>query len=541
MNSSVQLMPTMASLYVDNLAPSVTEGMLYEKFSPFGRIHSIRMLSSFGYAFVNFEQIADAQNALDTVNFDVIKGKPMHVIWAWADLSQNKSGQENIIIKNLDRSIGRSGLLEAFSEFGNILRCKVAYDEKELKSEGFVQFENQCEAERAIQEMNGTVLSGCKLYVGPFRRSTLHDELELKAKNIYVKNFGEDMDDEKLQLLFDKYGPTVSVKVMRDQDGKSKGFGFVSFERPEDAQNAIACMNGKKINGKELYVSRAQNKMERQRQLALEFEQKKQERMTKGVNLYVNNLHPSIDNERLKEEFSPFGTITSAAVMREGSRSKGFGFVCFSSPQEATKAVTEMNGKLVNNKPLYVSLAQHKEERQAHLTAHYMHRTAANNFISNPFINPYKRMLLDRYFLSNLLRNSQGSQEEHLQTKALWKMQGTKPVPLQNINGAIYLPAPCLPTFTVTMPVSVQVPVVPCHRADAAVTQATRSQSGTDAAGIRTAPQGTCASDAEKNAATSSSENQKNVDASGEGNERCVLAISSEDQKADEDKSEDKC
>ena len=60
--------------------------------------------------------------------------------------------------------------------------------------------------------------------------------------------------------------------------------------------------------------------------------------------------------------------------MSENGRSKGFGFVCFSAPEEATKAVTDMNGRIVGSKPLYVALAQRKEDRKNHLASQYMQR-----------------------------------------------------------------------------------------------------------------------------------------------------------------------
>ncbi|XP_042913680.1 polyadenylate-binding protein 1 [Parasteatoda tepidariorum] len=391
-----------ASLYVGDLHNDVTEAMLFEKFSTAGPVLSIRVCRdliarrSLGYAYVNFQQPVDAERALDTMNFDMIKGRPIRIMWSQRDPSLRKSGVGNVFIKNLDKSIDNKAMYDTFSAFGNILSCKVATDEdSNSKGYGFVHFETEEAANNAIVKVNGMLLNGRKVFVGRFiPRSEREKQLGQKARrfmNVYIKNFADDLDDEKLREMFEKYGKITSAKVMTDDSGKVKGFGFVSFEDPENAEKAVNDLNGKEYNGKTLYVGRAQKKSERVAELKRRFEQLKMDRINRyqGVNLYVKNLDDSIDDERLRKEFTPFGTITSAKVMTDGNgRSKGFGFVCFSAPEEATKAVTEMNGRIVSSKPLYVALAQRKEERKAHLASQYMQRIAGMRMQLGQMFNP---------------------------------------------------------------------------------------------------------------------------------------------------------
>jgi len=177
--------------------------------------------------------------------------------------------------------------------------------------------------------------------------------------------------------LFAKYGSIKSAIVMRDDQGKSKGFGFVNFEKPEEAEDAVTALNNVDVKGKTIYVGRAQKKAERELELRQKFEQMKQEQMAKyqGVNLYVKNLDDDVDDDKFRGIFSPFGTITSCKVMRDNKGvTKGFGFVCYANPEEATKAVTEMNGKIITVKPLYVALAQRKDIRRVQLEAQFAQR-----------------------------------------------------------------------------------------------------------------------------------------------------------------------
>merc|ERR1712036_131684 len=81
------------------------------------------------------------------------------------------------------------------------------------------------------------------------------------------------------------------------------------------------------------------------------------------------------DDETFTKEFAEHGQITSCKIMRDDKgQAKGFGFVCYTTAEEATRAVTEMNGKIIGGKPIYVALAQRKEQRRAQLEAQMAQR-----------------------------------------------------------------------------------------------------------------------------------------------------------------------
>uniref|UniRef100_A0A0E0LTN7 Polyadenylate-binding protein n=1 Tax=Oryza punctata TaxID=4537 RepID=A0A0E0LTN7_ORYPU len=372
------------SLYVGDLDVSVQDAQLFDVFSQVGSVVSVRVCRdvntrlSLGYAYVNFSSPADAARALEMLNFTPVNGKPIRIMYSNRDPSSRKSGAANIFIKNLDKSIDNKALYDTFSVFGNILSCKVATEMSgESKGYGFVQFELEEAAQNAISKLNGMLLNDKKVYVGPFVRKQERENVSGNPKfnNVYVKNLSESTTEDNLKETFGKFGPITSVVVMREGDGKSRCFGFVNFENPDDAARAVEDLNGKKFDDKEWYVGRAQKKSEREMELKEKFEKNIKEAADKnqGTNLYLKNLDDSIDDdEKLKELFADFGTITSCKVMRDlNGVSKGSGFVAFKSAEDASRALVAMNGKMVGSKPLYVALAQRKEERRARLQAQF--------------------------------------------------------------------------------------------------------------------------------------------------------------------------
>jgi len=302
-------------------------------------------------------------------------------MWSHRDPSLRKSGLGNIFVKCLAPTIDNKTLFDTFSMFGNILSCKVATNYKrESLGYGFVHYENEESAQQAISRVNGKMIAGKQVSVTVFKSKKERGGNQKQFTNVYVKNLPDDITKERLEEIFAKYGDITSSYLGHSNTSKlpSKPFGFVNFKNAEDASNALTVMHESEWEEQKLYVARAQKRDDRDKELRDHFEQLKVDRAKKyaGVNLYVKNLGDEMDEARLRELFAKCGNIINLKIMVDPAtnKSRGFGFVCFSSTEEATKAVTDMNGRMVENKPLYVALAQRKPERRAQLEAQYAAR-----------------------------------------------------------------------------------------------------------------------------------------------------------------------
>ncbi|KAL2514303.1 Polyadenylate-binding protein 7 [Forsythia ovata] len=379
---------TTSSLYVGDLQQDVTDAQLFDAFSEFKSLASVRVCrdSSTGrslcYGYVNFISPQDAIHCIEVKNHSTLNGKMIRVMWSHRDPDARRSGIGNVFVKNLSDSIDSVKVQEMFQKFGNVLSCKVVTsDDGKSKGYGFVQFDSENSANAAIENLNGSIVGDKQIYVGKFVKKSDRAVTNPEAKytNLYVKNLDPDVTEELLMEKFSEYGKIISLAILKDDNGAPRGFGFVNFENSDNAKRALEAFHGTQLGSKVLYVARAQKKAEREEILRRQFEEKRREKILKyqASNVYVKNIDDDVTDDELRDHFSQCGTITSAKLMRDDKgMSKGFGFVCFATPEEAIKAVNTFHGFMLHRKPLYAAIAQRKEERQAQLQLQYAHHIA---------------------------------------------------------------------------------------------------------------------------------------------------------------------
>ncbi len=376
--------PTVVSVFVGDLDPTVGEDQLLDAFRHSGSVLSVRVCrdiitrKSLGYGYVNFQNHSDAEKAINALNFTPIGARRVRLMWQQRDPALRISGQGNLFVRNLEGTTDHNKLVDLFSAFGHIMSAKVISDpDGKCRGYGFVHFKDESNAAKALQAMNGKLVDGWTnpLYVANFiRRNARIALLVQNFTNVYIKHLLPTASASDIENFFSKFGGITSAITKNDTRGRT--FGFCNFKNHEDAVKAIDGLNerdisGLTLEGEKLFVARAQNRAER----LIELRQKYLQRQSRGNNLYVRNFDPTFTDENLRELFKGFGEIKSCRAMNDDKgHPRGFGFVSFTTAEEANLALREMNGRMLNGKPLVVNIAQRRDHRLTMLQVQFHQR-----------------------------------------------------------------------------------------------------------------------------------------------------------------------
>ena len=149
--------------------------------------------------------------------------------------------------------------------------------------------------------------------------------------NVYVKNIDPTVTPQEFDVFFSQFGNVITSTLRCKENGESLCYGYVQYETKEFADQAIAS-NGFKL---------------KERNIQIEIFKPKKQRQTYTVktNLYFKNL-PNVDDlkEKVQDLFSEYGEITSMALKLDSNVQKKFGFVCFSTHEQADAAINALNG-----------------------------------------------------------------------------------------------------------------------------------------------------------------------------------------------------
>lgn len=250
-----------------------------------------------------------------------------------APASSNSLQFASLYVGDLHPEVSEATLYEAFSQAGTVASCRVCRDNVTRKSlgYGYVNFGSVQEAERALEMLNYMSIKGKPCRVMWSQRDP--ERRKNTASNVFVKGLDPTIDNKALHDTFSIFGNILSCKVSTDDNGKSKGYGFVHYEKEEAAKEAILKVNGMKIADSTVFVGPFIKREERDDTINETF-----------TNLYVRNMPPSWDDAKVAEIFSDFGEVSSSVLLNTDD-GKRFALVNFKQPEAAKAAVEALHKK----------------------------------------------------------------------------------------------------------------------------------------------------------------------------------------------------
>eukprot|EP00917_Polyrhabdina_sp_WS-2016_P009260 GHVP01020655.1.p1 GENE.GHVP01020655.1~~GHVP01020655.1.p1 ORF type:complete len:245 (+),score=52.87 GHVP01020655.1:27-737(+) len=167
------------------------------------------------------------------------------------------------------------------------------------------------------------------------------------CRRLMLRNIAFSTDDASFRQYLETFGPVDDATIVRERDGRSKGFGFVTFNNVASAEKVLETTH--KLDGRVLMAKLASDPF-------ADFANGKSN-STGRKKIFVRNLSEDTTAEDLKEHFSKFGDVAECAVVSDASgESRGFGFVQFVEPESAVQAVQEPQ-RIMKNRVVFVTFA----------------------------------------------------------------------------------------------------------------------------------------------------------------------------------------
>lgn len=265
----VHFEPKENGIHIANLPPNVTVEFLKSLFSESGTIINVilKQKPTSCYAFIDFTLQEEAEAAVRDFNYTKLNGESIIVTRTTSQIiNAIASGQGNLFIKGLDPSIDCLQLHELFSNYGEIVSCRIPTINGQPRGFGYVQFLKEEDAERAMKELVDSTVNGKPITIGPFLKRSerplseaFQNSLDSTFTNVFVKNLPDNINSLlSLLKLFQEFGQITSARIVPE-----RRIGYVMMADHDSAVRAVVNLCGRTIFGRRLSVCRSLSAAER--------------------------------------------------------------------------------------------------------------------------------------------------------------------------------------------------------------------------------------------------------------------------------------
>ena len=434
----------MISLYVGDLDKSVTEGDLYIFFSRYEGLISVKIPldtiknESLSYGYVNFDNQVHADLATDGLNYTSLKGSDVRIMPSLRDKNQRENMGANLFFSKLSHDLSSRIMYDRLKIFGKILSCKYSKE----KGTCFVNFADKLQAYKICKQFNETKMDdkiiNVSVHISKKERESFQQHskalpyssneptsiqtnlcitpssdtdkkgegvtsgtefenedqgLEKAAANnkpvstqysIFIRNMPLHLKRDVVRSLVEPYG-TVKNILTRDVPIKQGSWALVTMTNKAAVDKTIQNLNSVELEGKQLFVTRAIPREEK------EYAKREEKYPKKKLKLLVSQIDMEKDKESLENWCSKCGSIKSAefyASSNDINQLNGYGYIELNDDSDADNLIKEIRELGVSCYKIKIEIPSKENNFETFRYPYVMNVSNRNNNINEFRKNP---------------------------------------------------------------------------------------------------------------------------------------------------------